>query len=60
MITKIHSKNHLINKRSHTLKKRRDFLLTALKDITEGELKLSDSKMSCSTGHYSSIPDDTD
>ncbi|CAD8137742.1 unnamed protein product [Paramecium pentaurelia] len=60
LISKLTSQNQIIDKRGPILKKRRELLLGALKDFREGETKLCDSKISCSTALFSSIHDDTD
>ncbi|CAK78800.1 unnamed protein product (macronuclear) [Paramecium tetraurelia] len=60
LISKMECQNSIIDKRVPVLKKRRDLLLGALKDCREGETKLQDSKLSCSTALFSSIHDDTD
>ncbi|CAD8045955.1 unnamed protein product [Paramecium sonneborni] len=60
LISKLETQNQLIDKRGSILKKRRDLLLGVLRDFREGETKLCDSKISCSTTLYSSIHEDTD
>ncbi|CAD8044157.1 unnamed protein product [Paramecium primaurelia] len=60
LISKLTTQNQIIDKRGPILKKRRELLLGALKDFREGETKLCDSKISCSTALFSSIHDDTD
>ncbi|CAD8135230.1 unnamed protein product [Paramecium octaurelia] len=60
LVSIMESQNQIIDKRVPVLKKRRDLILGALKDFREGETKLQDSKLSCSTALFSSIHDDTD
>ncbi|CAD8047211.1 unnamed protein product [Paramecium sonneborni] len=60
LISNLENQNYIIDKRGSILKKRRDFLLGVLRDCREGETKLCDSKISCSTALFSSIHDDTD
>ncbi|CAD8142917.1 unnamed protein product [Paramecium octaurelia] len=60
LISQIHSTNGLLQKKKNVLKKRRDTLLTILKDVRETDTKLADSKLSCSTALYSSMNDDSD
>ncbi|CAK83347.1 unnamed protein product (macronuclear) [Paramecium tetraurelia] len=60
LILKLQTQNQLIDKRGPVLRKRQDLLLGALKDCREGELKLCDSKISCSTALFTSMYDDTD
>ncbi|CAK60493.1 unnamed protein product (macronuclear) [Paramecium tetraurelia] len=60
LISQIHSTNRLVQQKGNVLKKRRDTLLTILKDIRETDTKLADSKVSCSTALYSSMNDDSD
>ncbi|CAD8132218.1 unnamed protein product [Paramecium pentaurelia] len=60
LISNIHSTTKLIEKKGNVLKKRRDTLLTILKDLKENDTKLADSKISCSTALYSSMNDDSD